>query len=148
GGEGPPCPPPAAVLRAAFAAGPCARVTPGSADEGMGLLNAPPRQHLKYKFDLTDKWLEHARKASVRFNNGGSGGFVSADGLVATNHHIGADSLQKVSPKDKDYLRDGFYARTRADDIKCPDLELNVLQSIDDVTPRVNAAVKHEMKPA
>ena len=47
-------------------------------------------------------------KASVRFNNGGSGGFVSADGLIVTNHHIGADSLQKLSRKDKDYLRDGF----------------------------------------
>jgi hypothetical protein len=121
-----------------------------SADEGMWLLNDPPRQHLKdkYQFDLTDDWLTHAQKASVRFNNGGSGGFVSADGLVATNHHIGADSILKVSPKDKDYLRDGFLARGRAEEIKCPDLELNVLQSIEDVTARVNAAVKPEMKPA
>jgi hypothetical protein len=120
------------------------------ADEGMWLLNDPPRQHLKekYHFDLTDDWLAHARKASVRFNNGGSGGFVSADGLVATNHHIGADSIQKVSPKDKDYLRDGFFASSRAEEIKCPDLELNVLQSIEDVTWRVSAAVKPEMKPA
>jgi hypothetical protein len=127
-----------------------ALVMTGRADEGMWLLNDPPRQHLKekYHFDLTDDWLAHAKKASVRFNNGGSGGFVSADGLVATNHHIGADSIQKVSPKDKDYLRDGFYARGRDQEIKCPDLELNVLQSIEDVTARVNAAVKPDMKPA
>jgi hypothetical protein len=140
----------AAVLAAVLLCGACAPVVTVNADEGMWLLNDPPRQHLKdkYKFDLTDDWLTHAQKASVRFNNGGSGGFVSADGLVVTNHHIGADSLQKVSPKDKDYLRDGFYARTRADEIKCPDLELNVLQSIEDVTKRVNAAVKPEMKPA
>jgi hypothetical protein len=124
--------------------------TPVHSDEGMWLLNDPPRQLLKakYNFNLTDDWLEHARLASVRFNSGGSGGFVSPDGLIVTNHHIGADSLQKLSPKDKDYLRDGYYAKTAVEELKCPDLELNVLQSIDDVTERVNAAVKPEMKPA
>jgi hypothetical protein len=118
-----------------------------NADQGMWLLNEPPRQHLqdKYGFDLTDAWLEHARLASVRFNGGGSGGFVSPDGLVVTNHHVGADCLQKLSPKDKDYLRDGFLARTRADELRCPDLELNVLRSIEDVTDRVNEAVRPEM---
>jgi hypothetical protein len=128
----------------------CGPVVIVNADEGMWLLNDPPREHLKkkYGFELTNDWLTHAQKASVRFNNGGSGGFVSADGLVVTNHHIGADSIQKVSPKDKDYLRDGFHARTRDAELKCPDLELNVLQSIEDVTARVNAAVKPDMKPA
>src|SRR5437763_15963891 len=83
------------------------------ADEGMWLLNDPPRSLLKkkYDFDLTDAWLEHVQKASVRFNNGGSGGFVSPEGLIVTNHHIGADQLQKLSGKGKDYLRDGFFAR-------------------------------------
>jgi hypothetical protein len=125
-------------------------MTSVQADEGMWLLNEPPRQLLKdkYQFDLTDHWLEHARLASVRFNNGGSGGFVSADGLIATNHHIAADSLQKLSPRDKDYLRDGFYARSREEELKCPDLELNVLQEIVDVTERVNQAVRQEMSPA
>jgi hypothetical protein len=124
-------------------------VTTVQADEGMWLLNAPPRQLLKdkYGFDLTDAWLERARLASVRFNSGGSGGFVSADGLIVTNHHVGADDLQKLSPKDKDYLRDGYYARSRDQELKCPDLELNVLQSVEDVTERVNAAVKPDMPP-
>jgi hypothetical protein len=125
-------------------------VSPLWADEGMWLLNEAPIQLLKdrYQFDLTPNWLKRTQLASVRFNNGGSGGFVSPDGLIVTNHHIGADSLQKLSPKDKDYYRDGFYARTRTDELKCPDLELNVLQSIDDVTERVQKAVKPDMKPA
>src|SRR5665213_2143173 len=114
-----------------------------SADEGMWLFNQPPRQILKerYQFDVTDEWLEHLQKSSVRFNSGGSGSFVSADGLLISNHHVGADALQKVGTKEKNYLHDGFYARTPAEEIKCVDLELNVLQSTDDVTARVNAAV-------
>jgi hypothetical protein len=119
-------------------------------DEGMWLFNNPPRERLKekYGFELTDAWLDHARLASVRFNNGGSGSFVSPSGLLITNHHIGADSLQKLSTAERDLFRDGFYAKTPAEELKCPDLELNVLQSIEDVTGRVNAAVKPEMKPA
>ena len=113
------------------------------ADEGMWLYSAPPRAAIKakYGFDLTDAWLEHLMKSSVRFNSGGSGSFVSGDGLVITNHHVGADALQKVGTKEKDYLRDGFYAQTAAGEVKAVDLELNVLQSIEDVTLRVNAAI-------
>ena len=113
------------------------------ADEGMWLYSAPPRQILKekYGFDLTDAWLEHVQKASVRFNNGGSASLVSGDGLVITNHHVGFDSLQKLSTKEKNYIRDGFHAKTLADEPKCVDLEVNQLISIEDVTARVNAAV-------
>src|SRR5829696_1024467 len=113
------------------------------ADEGMWLFNDPPRKLLKERhgFDVTDEWLEHVQKSSVRFNSGGSGSFVSEDGLILSNHHVGADTLQKVSSKEKDYLKLGFYAATLAEEIKALDLELNVLMSIEDVTARVNAAV-------
>jgi hypothetical protein len=119
-------------------------------DEGMWLFNNPPRDYLKkkYDFDATPEWLEHVQKASVRFNSGGSGSFVSPDGLVMTNHHVGADCLQKMGSKEHNYLRDGFHARTRDEERKCDDLELNVLMSIEDVTQRVKAAVKPDMKPA
>ena len=106
--------------------------------------NAPPLKQLKekYQFEPSPQWLEHLQKASVRFNSGGSGSFVSANGLVITNHHVGADTLQKIGDAQHNYLRDGFYAKTQADEIKSTDLELNVLMSIEDVTARVNGAVK------
>ncbi len=120
-----------------------------TADEGMWLFNAPPLRQLKekYNFEPTPQWLDHLQKTSVRFNSGGSGSFISANGLVITNHHVGADTLQKISSQEHNYLRDGFYARTQTEEIKSTDLELNVLESIEDVTARVNGAVKSEMTP-
>jgi len=119
------------------------------ADEGMWLFNNPPLRQLKekYQFEPTSQWLEHLQKASVRFNSGGSGSFVSATGLCITNHHVGADALQKASSEQHNYLKEGFYAKTNAEEIKCADLELNVLISIEDVTAQVNAAVKTGMPP-
>ncbi len=119
------------------------------ADEGMWLFNQPPRELLRqrYQFDATDAWLHHLQKASIRFNSGGSGSFISRDGLLISNHHVGADALQKLSTSQKNYLRDGFYAKTPAEEIKCLDLELNVLESIEDVTARVNAAVPTDAAP-
>jgi hypothetical protein len=122
-------------------------IAPAFADEGMWLFNAPPLKQLKEKhqFEPTPQWLEHLQKASVRFNSGGSGSFVSANGLAITNHHVGADTLQKMSDAQHNYLKDGFYAKTQADEIKSTDLELNVLMSIEDVTARVNGALKPGM---
>jgi hypothetical protein len=119
------------------------------ADEGLWLFNNPPKKILKEKhqFDPPESWYEHVQKASVRFNSGGSGSFVSPDGLVMTNHHVGADTLQKISTPEKDYLKNGFYAKTRDQEVKSSDLELNVLMDIEDVTDRVNAAVKEGMPP-
>ncbi len=119
------------------------------ADEGMWLFNNPPRKVLerRHQFDATDPWLLRLQRSAVRFNDGGSGSFISAGGLVLTNHHVGAGAVQKLSSAEHDYLKDGFHAKSHADEMKAVDSELNVLQSIEDVTAQVNAAVKPEMTP-
>jgi hypothetical protein len=119
-------------------------------DEGMWLFNAFPVNKVKasYGFEPSQTWLDHVQKSSVRFNNGGSGSFVSADGLVFTNHHVGAKCVQELSKSGHDFMKTGFYAKTRADEAKCPNLELNVLQSMEDVTSQVNSVVKPGMSIA
>jgi hypothetical protein len=114
------------------------------ADEGMWTFNNVPRAEIKkkYGFEITDDWLKKAQLASVRFNNGGSGSFVSPNGLVLTNYHIVEDIVNEVSTAEKDLAKTGFVARTRAEEIKAPNLELNVLISIEDVTNRINGAIK------
>ena len=118
-----------------------------AADEGMWLYNEPPKSQLKqqYGFELTQEWMDHLRLSSVRFNNGGSGSFVSSQGLVLTNHHVGADAIQKLSTADQDLIKTGFLARTRDQELKTKDLELNVLYEIEDVTERIKGAVSPGM---
>ena len=89
------------------------------ADDGMWTFDNPPRKQWKerYNFEPTDAWLEHLRLASVRLNDGGSGSFVSPDGLMVTNQHVASGQLQKVSTKEKDYTREGFYARTNDEEL-------------------------------
>ena len=116
------------------------------ADEGLWLYNHPPRQAIgeKYGFELTEGWLKHLQLASVRFG-GASGAFVSAEGLILSNHHVGSRALQRLSSEEHNYLRDGFYARTRADEQPCSGQEVSVLEEIEEVTARVNAAVQPGM---
>ena len=116
-------------------------------DEGMWLFNNPPLKQLKekYNFEPAPQWLEHLQKSSIRFNSGGSGSFVSPNGLCLTNHHVGLDTLQKISSEKNNYVRDGFYAKSQKDEVKATDLELNVLISVEDVTDRVKSAVTQDM---
>ncbi|MDQ3805186.1 MAG: S46 family peptidase, partial [Acidobacteriota bacterium] len=130
--------------------------SPARADEGMWTFDNPPLKIWKerYGFEPPAAWLERVRLASVRLAEvgttvgGGSGAFVSADGLVATNQHVGAGQLAKLSTRERDLVRHGFYARARGEELKCPDFEASVLASYEDVTRRVQGAVKPGASPA
>ncbi len=123
---------------------------PALADEGMWTFNRPPLAQMaaKYKFKPDAKWLEHVRLSSVRFNSGGSGSFVSSNGLVLTNHHVGADCINKLGRKDANLIEDGFRAPTQKDEPRCPDLELNILVETTEVTKDVKGVEKPGMTPA
>ena len=120
-----------------------------AADEGMWTFDNPPTKLIqqKYNFTLTKQWLDHVRLSSARLNDGGSGSFVSPHGLLLTNHHVARGQLAKDSTPQHDYIKSGFYARTEAEELKAPDLEVDVLMSTEDVTARIQAAVKNAKTP-
>ncbi len=117
------------------------------ADEGMWTFDNPPAEQLKDKhgFTPTQEWLDHVRLASVRFMDGGSGSFVSPNGLVMTNHHVAVGQLQKVSTGEKNYVNTGFFTSKMIEEQKCPDLEVNILISVEDVTQKVLSVIEESM---
>ncbi len=123
-------------------------VLPALADDGMWLFNKPPKDLIqkKYGFTVTPEFLDHLRLSSISFG-GASGSFISPDGLVLTNHHVGQGAIQNLSTKDRDLMKTGFYARTRDEELKVPGMELRVLYGIDDVTDKVLGAEKPGMTP-
>ncbi|MEM6473176.1 MAG: S46 family peptidase [Planctomycetota bacterium] len=119
---------------------------PTSADEGMYLFNDLPMELLKdrHGFEPAQEWSDELRLASVRFNSGGSGSFISSNGLVLTNHHVASETLQKLSTPERNLIENGYLARKLGDELRAPDLELNQLVSIENVTQRVQAAVSDD----
>lgn len=117
---------------------------PARADEGMWTFNHPPTKRLQqgYGFTPSPKWLDHVRLSSVRLAGGCSGSFVSPNGLVMTNHHCAHSCIQQLSTAERDYVKSGFYAKEAGDEVKCPDIEVNQLTGITDVTARVDAATR------
>ena len=128
--------------------------TPAFADEGMWPFDmvTEPSTALKiaqsHHVTLTQQWLDRVRLASVRFNSGGSGSFVSSRGLVLTNHHVAADCIAKLASAGHDYLATGYLAGKDGPEVKCPDLEVDQLVSIEDVTARVQGAKQPSMPDA
>ena len=116
-----------------------AQRAPVRADEGMWTFDNFPSQKVSeaYGFTPSQAWLDHVRLASVRLAFGCSGSFVSPEGLVMTNHHCAQECISALSTGTKDYNRDGFYAKSLAEEPKCPAVEVNQLIRIDDVTARI-----------
>jgi hypothetical protein len=114
----------------------------GYADEGMWTYNHFPSDQVKQKYGFSpdDKWLEHARLSSARISQGCSASFVSDSGLVMTNHHCARSCIQQLSTPQHDMIAQGFYAKNQGDEVKCPEMEINQLVEITDVTPRINTA--------
>ena len=123
---------------------------PAMAEEGMWLFSDPPVRMIQETYGLTlePSWFDHVQKSAVRFSDGGSGSFVSVDGLALTNHHVASGQIAKLSTPERDLTRDGFLALTREEELPCPDLELLCLQQIEDVTDRVRAAIADAKTPA
>lgn len=121
-----------------------------SADEGMWTFDNIPTSEIyqKYRVKINKAQLQKIRLSSVRLNNGGSGSFVSPAGLVLTNHHVALSQLQKLSNEKTDLIKNGFYARTLAEEIACPDLEMNVLISYEDVTTKVLTQINPKNPPS
>lgn len=132
-----------ALLCQAYAA-PAAGPSPAPVDEGMWLFTNPPAKQLaeRYGFDVTPEWLEHVQKSAVRVSTGGSGSIVSASGLVMTNHHVASDVIEKLSTAENNLLENGFNAARLGDELVCPDVHVDVLWTIEDVTEKVIAAAK------
>jgi hypothetical protein len=114
---------------------------PVRADDGMWTFDNPPLQQWKerYNFEPSKEWIDKVRLASTKFP-GASGAFVSPNGLIATNHHVASSIIGKLSTKERDLLKNGFYAKTQADELKAQDAEILILESFENVTDRVNNA--------
>ena len=116
------------------------------ADEGMWTFDNLPLKQIKEKYGFTpdQAWLDHARLSAVSMG-GCSASFVSPEGLVITNHHCGRGSIQALSSKEKDYIKHGFLARTREEELKVPNATWRTLMKMENVSEQVAKAVKPGM---
>src|SRR5712671_3455875 len=114
------------------------------ADEGMWTFDNFPSKKVQQKhgFAPDARWLQEAQLSSVRLAGGCSGSFVSPEGLVMTNHHCAHSCIEQLSTKDKDFVKEGFFASTPDQEVKCPEIELNQLTAISDVTKRMHSATQ------
>ncbi|GGP23419.1 S46 family peptidase [Silvimonas iriomotensis] len=114
----------------------------GLAAEGMWTLDRLPTQAIAQQYGFTPDaaWTDKVMHASVRIAGGCSASFVSPTGLVLSNHHCALSCVEQLSSIKKDFVKDGFLAATPAQEVRCPEIELNRLDRITDVTKEVKTA--------
>ena len=125
-------------------------VKAGKFDTGkMWTFDYPPLAYFQkeYNFKPTEQWLNNVRMSALRFANYCSASFVSADGLVMTNHHCGRESVAEVTKPGEDLFDNGFYAPTLADERPVPGLYVDQLVLIKDVTNEIQAAIDKGITP-
>ncbi len=131
-----------------LAAALCAISAAAGADEGMWPYDHVPVKQIeaRYGFAPSQAWLDHLRLSSVDVY--ASASFVSRDGLILTNHHVALGAAQRLSTPEHNYVRDGFVAKSREQEIPIPGMAIQVLESIEDVTQIVDGSVKPGASPA
>jgi hypothetical protein len=117
--------------------------TVAAADEGMWTFDAFPAAKMQagYGWAPDRAWLERVRGAAVRLTGGCSASFVSATGLILTNHHCVIDCLQNLSTARDDLVENGFNAPSRARERQCPGQQAEVVTEIRDVTSDIKGAI-------
>lgn len=112
------------------------------ASEGMWMLDSLPAAKIQaqYGFKPEAAWVKNVMLSSARLAGGCSASFVSKDGLMMTNHHCAAECIEQISSEKQNFLANGFLARKREDEARCPAMEVNRLEQIQDVTEEVKKA--------
>lgn len=131
------------ATRAFLIAGGLVLANPSLAAEGMWTLDNLPYADLEknYKFKPTQEWIQKSMRSAVRLAGGCSGSFVSAEGLVLTNHHCVISCVEDLSSTEQDFVNKGFLAKSRREEKQCPGMEVNRLEKTEDVTERMLTAL-------
>ena len=110
-----------------------------AADEGMWTIDNFPADAVAGKYDVSinDRWLHNAQLATTRLENGCTGSFASADGLVLTNNHCTWSCIRNLSTAERNLSDEGFMARTRDEELRCPGQQISVLVDYEDVTGKI-----------
>jgi hypothetical protein len=121
-----------------------------AAEEGMWTFNNLPLNQIErdYEIKLEPSWIEHVQKSCLRVSLGGSASFVSPQGLVLTNHHVGAKAIYHLSTENRDLMESAFLAKSFDEELKCPNMYVDQLISIRDVTDEVNRVAQESLSAA
>ena len=113
-------------------------------DEGMWTIDNFPSSRVseKYNVDVDEEWLRSAQLSTTRLENGCTGSFASADGLVLTNNHCTWGCIRDLSSDERNLSDEGFIATSREEELQCPGQQISVLVKLDNVTNDIASTTK------